>query len=88
MSSSIYLGFLYAAFASLFFILMSSVVLKRLHRNLHFIQFSRFLLIQYCYVFPLLMCRLYFCIFAVICASSVLMFCTLLAAQPMLSAYC
>ena len=88
-SSSIYLSLLYAAFVSCFLLFMSCVVLNRLPRYLHFLQCSSpFLFIQYCSVFPLLMCRLYFCILAVIFASSELMFCTLFAAQPMSSAYC
>ena len=69
--SSIYLSLLYAAFASCFLLLMSSVVLKRLLGYLHFPQCSSpFHFIQYCSVFPLLMCRLYFCIFAVILHNS------------------
>ena len=73
--SSIYLSLMYAAFASCFLLLMSFVVFKRLPRYLHLLQCSSsFLFIQYCYVFLSLMCRLYFCIFAVIFASNVLMF--------------
>ena len=71
-----------------FLLLMFSVVLKRLPIYLHFIQCSSpFLFIQYCSVFPLLMCRLYFCIFAVILSSSALLFCKLFAAQLMSFAY-
>ena len=90
LSSSTYLRFLYAAFASCFLLLMFSVVLKRLPRYLHFLQGSSpfLLFIQYRSFFLLLMCILYFCIFAVIFSSNVLMFCTLFAAQPMPYAYC
>ena len=70
-------------------VLMYSVVLNRLPRYWHFLLCSSpFLFIHYGSVLPLLMCRLYFCIFAVIFASRALMFCTLFAAQPMSSAYC
>ena len=72
--SSIYSSLLYAAVASCSLLFRSSVVLKKLLIYLHFLQCVSPFFIQYCSVFILLMCRLYFCIFAVIFASNVLMF--------------